>query len=355
MVKEDYFVMVDHKALEAFLIQAYEKAGLPHDDAAVLSESLVRANLRGFDSHGVLLAPMYFKRMQMGGIDVETETQVISDTGCTAVIAGGNGVGQVVSYRAMQLAIEKAGQYGVGVVGARNSNHFGATGYWAMMALEHDMIGMAMTNTSPLMAPWGGTTPVLGSSPLAVAIPAGKEYPVVLDMATTMVAGGKLRIKAMREEKIPMGWAVGPDNEPTDDPNEALKGHILPLGGVCAYKGYGLALMVDILSAVLMGASFGTVPALDAKVRDLGHYFQAIKVSNFMSLEEFKPRVDTLLQQLLASELEPGMERVYYAGLREYLAEEERRSQGLPLDGPVYDNLEKMSEELGVPFNIRLS
>lgn len=355
MVKEDYFVRVNHKALEEFLSHSYEKVGVPHDDATVLSESLVEANLRGIDCHGVLLAPMYLKRMQGGGIDTRTETQVISDTGCTAVLAGGNGVGQVVSYRAMRLAIEKAEQYGVGVVGVRNSNHFGATGYWAMMALEHDMIGLAMTNTSPLMAPWGGTTPVLGSSPLAAAIPAGKEFPVVLDMATTMVAGGKLRIAAMRGEKIPIGWALGPDHKPTDDPNEALKGHILPLGGVCAYKGYGLALMVDILSAVLMGASFGTAPALDAKVRDLGHYFQAVKISNFMPIEEFKARMDTLLQQLKASELEPGVERVYYAGEMEYLAEKERRSHGIPLDGPVYDSLEKMGEELEVSFNIRVA
>jgi LDH2 family malate/lactate/ureidoglycolate dehydrogenase len=205
------------------------------------------------------------------------------------------------------------------------------------------------------MPPWGGTTPVLGSSPLAVAIPAAKEYPVVLDMATTMVAGGKIRVAAMRGEKIPIGWATGPDNEPTDDPNVALKGGFLPLGGVSGYKGYGLALVVDSLSAVMMGASFGTAPALDAKVRDLGHYFQVINVSHFMPVEEFKARMDELLQELKASELQPGVGRVYYAGEKEYLTEQERRSTGLPLDGPVYDNLQKMSEELDIPLNVRLS
>lgn len=350
-----YFVTVDSERLEAFLAQLYESVGVPPDDAKLLSETVVVASLRGISSHGVLLAPMYFKRLQSGGVVAKTETTVLSDAGCTAVISGGNGIGQVVSQRAMQMAIEKAREYGVGVVGARNSNHFGATGYWSMMALEHGMIGIAMTNTSPLMAPWGGTTAVLGSSPLAVAIPAGKEYPVVLDYATTTVAGGKLRVAAMRGEKIPLGWAVGPDNQVTDDPNEALKGRILPMGGIVGYKGFALALVVDTLSAVLMGSAFGTAPALDAKVRDLGHYFQAINVSNFMPLDEFTSRMDTLLKQLGESELEPGVESIHYPGQKAYRTELERREKGLPLDGPVYKDLEKLSEELGMPLDIRLS
>lgn len=222
------------------------------------------------------------------------------------------------------------------------------------MALKRDMIGIAMTNTSPLMAPWGGTTPVLGSSPISVAIPAGKEAPVLLDMATTMIAGGKLKVAQMRGEKIPAGWAIGPDNQPTEDPTVALKGRILPLGGVSAYKGYGLALVVDILSAVLMGAGFGTAITLDSKgPRNLGHFFQAINVANFMPVDEFKSRVDTLLQELKSSELEPGCERVYYAGEPEALTEAEQRQNGLRLDGPIYKDLETMGQEAGVPVNFR--
>lgn len=351
----DYFVTVDSERLEEFLAQAFESVGVPSDDARLLSETLVVASLRGIDSHGVLLAYMYFKRLQNGAWVATTETDVLSDAGCTAVISGGNGIGQVVSQRAMQMAIEKAKVHGIGVVGARNSNHYGAAGYWAMMALDHGMIGLSMTNTSPLMAPWGGTTAVLGSSPLAVAIPAGKEYPVVVDFATTAVAGGKLRVAAMRGKKIPLGWAVGPDNQVTDDPNEALKGRILPMGGIVGYKGFGLALVVDTLSAVLMGSAFGTAPALDAQVRDLGHYFQAINISNFMPLDEFTSRMDALLRQLGESELEPGVESIHYPGQKAYRTEQERRKNGLPLDGPVYNDMEKLSEELGIALDVRLS
>ncbi|HBY93215.1 MAG TPA: lactate dehydrogenase [Chloroflexi bacterium] len=351
---DDYFVTVDHKGLLDFLTEVYQRVGLSAGNAALVADSLVTPSLQGNPSHGVLLAYGYFRRLQAGNPDPKAVPEVISDSGATAVIDGKNAMGQMVSALAMRLAIDKARDYGVGIVGARATNHFGATGYWSSMALKSDMIGIAMTNTSPLMAPWGGTTPVLGSSPVSVAIPAGREAPVLLDMATTMVAGGKLRVAQMRGEKIPIGWAVGADNQLTDDPAAALKGHILPLGGVCGYKGYGLALVVDILSAVLMGAGFGTAIKLDSKdPRNLGHYFQAIDVSRLMPVDEFKARVDALLQELKSSELEPGVERVYYAGEMEAVFAEEQRRNGLRLDGPVYKDLEKIGAEVGVPVTFR--
>lgn len=353
-MEDGYFVTVDHEALRAFLTQVYQRVGLEADAAALLADSLVTPSLQGNESHGLLLAYNYFRRLRAGNPDPKAVPEVISDVGCTVVLDGKNAIGQVVSAHAMGLAMDKARQYGVGIVGARATNHFGPAGYWSSMALKRDMIGIAMTNTSPLMAPWGGTTPVLGSSPISVAIPAGKEAPVLLDMATTMIAGGKLKVAQMRGEKIPAGWAIGPDNQPTEDPTVALKGRILPLGGVSAYKGYGLALVVDILSAVLMGAGFGTAITLDSKgPRNLGHFFQAINVANFMPVDEFKSRVDTLLQELKSSELEPGCERVYYAGEPEALTEAEQRQNGLRLDGPIYKDLETMGQEAGVPVNFR--
>ena len=282
-----------------------------------------------------------------GGDNPRPNVHVVTETEATAVVDGDHGLGQVVSKRAMEIAIAKARGAGVGLVGARNTHHFGASAYWAQMALPHDMIGIVTTNGGPIMAPWGGLTRSLCNDAFGVAVPAGEEWPIVLDMATSVVAGGKLDVAIRKGERIPSGWALNLKGEPTNDPREARAGLLLPMAG---YKGYGLTVVFEVLAAVLTGARFARYvqPRTPTEHREIGHFFEAIQVAAFMPVDSFKARVDDLIRQMRSSERAPGVERIFVPGEPEHENRARHLAEGIPMMTTVLEDLQALADRLGV-------
>ena len=354
--------------LRAFCVRVFEKLDVPTADAEITTDVLLAANLRGIDSHGVARLRRYVKGLQDGVMLAQPEEKMVSETATTALIDAGAGLGQPVSYRAMKLAIEKAGRYGTGFVTVRNSNHYGIAGYYAMTAMEHDMIGISMTNAAVSVVPTFGRDAMLGTNPIAVAAPAGQERPFVLDMATSTVPRGKLEVYNRQEKPLPLGWATDETGTPTTDAARVLDnmlarrgGGLLPLGGagkeLRGYKGYGLALLVDILSGVLPGAGYAdniyprTTPEGKPLPADVGHFFGAIKVAAFRPLDEFKATMDDIIQRLKATPKAEDAERIYIHGEKEY-EEAELRAKGIPLGPKVEADLKAIAEELGVEYDL---
>ncbi|HUE76283.1 MAG TPA: Ldh family oxidoreductase [Chloroflexota bacterium] len=327
---------VDGKALRQLVERIFQQEGLSNEDAAVVADSLVAADERGVYSHGVMRVATYVKALRSGGMRADARPSVVSNEGANAVIDGQWTMGQVGSNRAMVLAIEKAREHGVGLVGLRNSHHCGAMAYWAMMALPADCIGFATTNAGMNMAPWGGVDKIIGNNPFAVAIPTNRDWPMVLDMATSVVAGGKLDIASIRGQKIPLDWALGPDGQPTDDPRQARLGTLLPVGGP---KGYGMAVMLDVLAGVLTGARFGGGLGPGGS----GQFFMAIRVDAFMPVVEFKSRMDEMIDQINHSTRAEGVERIYVPGEIEFDLQRRRETEGLLVESAIMEELESLA------------
>jgi LDH2 family malate/lactate/ureidoglycolate dehydrogenase len=264
---------------------------------------------------------------------------------------GDDGMGLVVSRPAMTLAMEKAAEHGIGAVTIRNSNHYGMAAYWSMMALERDMIGYTTTNASPTMAPWGGITLSHGNNPISYSIPAGKEWPLVLDIAMSVVAKGKLRLAALKNEPIPSGWAMDKFGQPTTDVQDAIDGILMPIAG---HKGYGMALVNDVLSGILSGGLSGSdIPQARAGggVMKMGycHFFMALDISHFTPVAEFKERVDRLVRMMKSSQLAPGQNKIYLPGEIEFETEHQRLREGIPYDRSILSQLEKLARDLNMP------
>jgi len=361
-------VLVSAEALRAFCAQVFEKLGVSHDDAKITSDVLVAADLRGVDSHGVARLSRYANYLKDGRARAQFEARIVHETPSTAVIDGAAGLGPPVAYRAMQLAISKARDNYVGFVAVRNSNHFGIAGYYAMMALEYDMIGMSASNAKPVVLPTFGREAVLGTNPISIAVPAGRERAFVLDMATSTVAQGKVEICEREGKPIPLGWATDEKGRPTSDPTLVLRnigdrigGGLLPLGGMGeelgGHKGYGLALVVDIFTALLSGAAFSdlTYP-VDENDRPLpaniGHFLGAIRVDGFRPLSEFKATMDGLIRRIKSSSKLEGANRIYIHGEKEFETSERRQREGIPLCHEVAVDLQTIAKDLGlrVPF-----
>ncbi|HLZ10467.1 MAG TPA: Ldh family oxidoreductase, partial [Chloroflexota bacterium] len=277
--------LIRPKRLEEAVIAIFEGVGQPPGDTAIVADSLVQADLRGVSSHGVVRVPTYVAGLRDGSINPRPALDVVVDSGSRAVVDGDNGMGQVAAQRATELAIDLARRHGIGAVGLRRSRHCGAMAYWANQALAADCIGIATTNAGLNMAPTGGRDKIVGNNPVAIAVPTNLQWPFVLDMATSVVAGGKLDVAAIRGEKIPLDWATDTDGRPTDDAVVGRRGLLLPVGGP---KGYGLAVILDVLSGVLTGARFGggLGPA------GSGQFFMAVQIEGFMPVAEFKNRMD---------------------------------------------------------------
>src|SRR5262249_40717720 len=276
----------------------FQACDMSIEDARLLAETLVEADLRGCHSHGVLRVPEYVWKLRQGGANPRGKPFVVRDAKTALVVDGGNSMGQIGSHFAMREAIRRAREYNLALAAVRGSNHCGAMAYYAMLPLTEDMIGIASTNCLPTMAPWGGVDKILGINPLAVAIPAGEEYPIVFDAAFSGSSHGKIRVYHQKGEPIPSDWAFDADGRPTTDPAEALHGLMQPIGG---YKGAGLALMMGILSTLLSGASYGSELGnmVDGpKAGQDGHFYLAVKVSAFVELSEFKRRVDGIIRQI---------------------------------------------------------
>lgn len=336
-----------------FSAECLHKLGLSEGDAELTARSLVWASLRGVDSHGLVLLKEYAERIRLGGIDPVSSASIVTETATTAVMDAGSGVGQVAASQAMKLAIEKAAQTGVGMVGVRNSSHFGAAAFYSMMAVEHQMIGFASTNAPPSMAPWGGKARLLGTNPFSVAIPAKTYPPIVLDMATSASAWGKVFIAMQQGKKIPLTWVLDKNGEPTDDPAIALDGGLIqPLGG---YKGYGLSLMVDILTGVLTGGAFADhLPAWNDKAQpqQCGHLLAAVRIDAFIEYNDFCERIDELITTIKHSPLAANSDRIYVPGEIEYESEQQRRAHGIPVHAALKEDLITLAADLGVtsPF-----
>ncbi|MBC7257756.1 MAG: Ldh family oxidoreductase [Chloroflexi bacterium] len=334
------------------LVQACErllqKVGVPPDEARIIAEIVVEADLRGVESHGLLRLPAYVHRVQAGLMTPKTEVKVVRERSASVLLDAQRGFGQVAGVRAMAQAMERARQHGVGVAAVRNANHFGIAAYYAMMALPHRMIGVVTANAAPSMAAWGGAAPVLGTNPVCIAIPTGGDVDIVLDMASSVVARGKIRLAANKGERIPLGWALDAQGRPTDDPKAALDGTLVPIGGP---KGYGLALAIDVLSGVLTGADFGTRLT---SVHDLqqpssvGFVTQALDISAFADWDDFCRDMQSLVQEILHSPRAPGVERIYLPGEIEWLKRQDRLQNGVPVPASVLVGIRGLAQELGV-------
>jgi LDH2 family malate/lactate/ureidoglycolate dehydrogenase len=318
---------------------------VPGNDAVTVAESLVQADLRGVNTHGAVRMPIYVNRLRKGIFNPTPDIRTIHESQTTAIVDGDFGLGQVVGSKAMQLAIKKADTSEVGIVGVKNSHHFGAAAYYSMMALTKDMIGFACSNQVPLMPAPGGAKKVVGNNPFSFAIPAGKELPIVFDMACSVAAQGKIIIASKRGESIPEGWATDCKGIPTTKPFEALEGFLLPVGG---HKGYGLALIVDILSGILSGAT------LDRSFTDMtknfinDHFFMAIKINNFLDPSLFKVQIDNRIKEIKNSPLAPGVKEVFLPGEIEFRTADRRKGEGIPYPHAVVEELLKMAEEFNL-------
>jgi LDH2 family malate/lactate/ureidoglycolate dehydrogenase len=327
-----------------------EHLDLPAQDAREVAECLVMAELRGVDSHGLIRLPVYARRIQAKVAKARPEIRVESRYSAVALLDGDNGLGPVVGSRAMEEAVRLAETCGVGYVGVRSSNHFGAAAFYVEKAIRRGCIGCAVSNAPPNMAAFGGRERFLGTNPLAIGIPAGEERPLVFDASSSVVARGKIIVAAERNLPIPEGWAIDPEGRPTTDARAALAGAVLPFGGP---KGSAISFIIDILSGVLTGASFAlhlnTLENLNA-VQNLGHTFVALRTDLFLPAAEFARRMDEILRMLKNSPAAAGVARVLAPGELEFDTEARHRESGLPLANEVVRQLVDLGRQVNVEF-----
>ncbi|KAE8418911.1 Malate/L-lactate dehydrogenase [Aspergillus pseudocaelatus] len=333
---------------ESFTTKVLTANGVPLENATIISKCLVQADLRGVDTHGINRIPSYMERIRQGVLEAEAQPALNQITPVVAQIDGQNGFGFVAAHMGMARAIEMAREYGIGFVSVKHSNHFGMSAWIVQQALDAGMMSLVFTNSSPALPVWGGREKLMGVSPLACGAPAGKEKPFILDMAPSIAARGKIYKAARRGEKIPTDWALDGEGRQTDDPNRALEGVMLPMGGP---KGSALAVMMDVFSGVLSGSAFAghvTGPYDPSKPADVGHFLVAIKPDLFMGLDDFKERMDYLYQRVVGSEKMAGVDRIYYPGEIEQITREERVKSGIPFVQAEIDALNKEADKVGV-------
>jgi LDH2 family malate/lactate/ureidoglycolate dehydrogenase len=344
-------VRIPTQRVQRFLGTAFEKLGLPSEDAATVARLMTAAEVQGSDGHGVIRLIPYARRIRAGGMNLKPNIRVVKEKAAMALIDGDNGMGHLVMQRAAQIAIEKAKTCGIAWVGARLSNHAGPASLYARMVMEQDMIGMyyAVGNANHL-PPWGGLDMLLSTNPIAVAVPAGEEPPIVLDMATTVAAYGKVKAKAQRGEQMPEGWMIDRTGKPLTDPKRSEEGFLMPIGG---YKGYGLALVVGILAGTLNGAAMGSETIDfnkdDVTVTNTGQAIIAIDPDAFGEIGEFKARVDKLIRELRGSERMPGVDRIWLPGEQSHERRIAYERDGLALPPSLLTQLDKLAKDLGIP------
>jgi len=350
-------VYVDPAKLTRFCSDVFQSLHVPESEAIIAADVLVQADLRGVDSHGVAhmnLDSFYLSGLLEGSINPQPKPAIRHETPSTALMDGDNGMGLIVGYHAMADAIARAEHVGSGWVAVHNTHHYGMAAYFAMMALPHNMIGISMTNAGPQMIPTFGSQPMIGTNPIAIAVPAHKEPDFVLDMATTVVAGGKFEIASRLGLQIPDSWGQDSSGRPTTDPNVANAARrYMPLGidrTNGSHKGYGLGASVDILTGVLSSAG----PSFLLPKGYCGHFFGAIRVDGFSTVEDFKDRMDQFLIGLKNTPPEQGHDRVYVAGEIEHEVKLVRSRHGIPLDQEVIERLRKISGRFEIPYEIEL-
>lgn len=354
---------IPFEQMEAYMKKVLMAAGLPEEDAAISADILIESDKRGIDSHGIgRLKPIYIDRIREGIINPITKVEIVKEGLTTAVLDGHNGMGQVVSKMAMQMAIDKAKVYGMGMVTVRNSNHYGIAGYYTTMATQAGMIGITGTNARPSIAPTFGVENMLGTNPMTFGIPTDEPFPFVLDCATSISQRGKIEVYQREGKTLPEGWVIGADGTARVDTEQVLKdlvsggAALAPLGGIGeelgGYKGYGYATVVEILSAALQGGAFlkalsGISNGEKVPYR-LGHFFIAIDVNAFTTLEEFTKITGDILRELRASTKAPGCDRIYTAGEKEYLAYCYRKDKGVPVNEALERDIKMIEEMYGI-------
>ncbi|MDR7418062.1 MAG: Ldh family oxidoreductase [Armatimonadota bacterium] len=341
---------ISHTALREFCTRVLEAAGAPAEHARITAEILVEADLRGIHSHGVSLLPTYVRRLRSGLTNPTPAIITVRSHGATALLDGDFGLGYVLGHTAMTTAIAKARQYGVGIVGVRRSTHYGMAGYYAMMAADARMVGYTTSNAGADMVPWQGARPALGNNPLAYAIPAGRHAAIVLDMACSVVARGRIRIAGLRGERIPHGWVLGD----IEDPRDAYAAPLAPFG---TYKGSGLAIVNEVLSAIVPAARLSIEIARTAPVcgeardpRGIGHLFMALDIAVFQPLDEFLGRVDALIDSIKATPPAEGCNEVLVPGEPEHRTRLKALREGIALHPALLDLLRPLSLEMDIPF-----
>jgi LDH2 family malate/lactate/ureidoglycolate dehydrogenase len=346
---------VSFPQLQDFIRTAFVALGLPEDDAATVATLMAQADQQGSDGHGVIRLPQYARRIRAGGFNVAPAIRVVQERAATALLDGDNGMGHLVMQRAADMAIEKARITGIAWVGAQWSNHAGPASLYARMPLAHDMIGLyfAVGNANHMPA-WGGLDMLLSTNPIAAAVPAGEEAPIVLDMASTVAAYGKVKAKAQRGEMMPEGWMIDRQGRPLTDPRRSEEGFLLPLGGMEAgYKGYGLAMLIGILAGTLNGAAMGR-DVVDFNhdqhsATNTGQAVCAIDISAFGDVAAFKARIDGLIRDLRGSERIPGVERIWMPGEQSNAKNLAHARDGIPIAPQLVENLARLASELGIP------
>jgi len=350
-----------YNRLWQFAYSVFKKINCPEDQARLATDVLLSADLRGIDSHGIARLSGYVRLWEVNRVNSNPGIKVVHETPSTAVVDGDSGLGLVIAPKAMEIAIQKATQVGTGWVAVKNSNHFGIAGYHSMMALKHDMIGMAMTNASPLVAPTFSIERLLGTNPICVAIPAGEQPPFVADFATTTAANGKLEILQRKNLEAPEGWIQKKDGSISTNPNELKDGGaLLPLGGDRehgSHKGFCLGAWVDIFSAVLSGANYGPwvppfvsflAPPANPVGDGIGHFFGAMRVDAFRPADEFKKHMDNWITRFRLAKTVAGKDQVIIPGDPERESEAIRRAEGIPLNPKVTEDLEELGKKLGI-------
>ena len=347
-------IKIKEQDLRTFCEEICFKLGLPKEHIYDLVDSLIFANLRGIDSHGIMRLPSYIRRLTAGGCKINPKIKIIKKDSSIVLIDGDSGLGQVVGMQAVKLAVEKAKNKGISIVGANNSSHYGAASYYSIKMAEVNMIGFSMTNGEPVMAAWGGKKRLIGNHPISIAAPYLPGKPVVLDIATSKVSGGKVRLAAKNEQKIPEDWIIDKYGKKTNNPNElALGGALLPFG---EYKGYGLAVMIEILTSILMNAGILYHAKSGMKIfddpTDIGHCFIAINIESFISMRDFVKKVDWMVNEIKNTPLAEGVNEILVPGEIEYKVEQKRKAEGIPISEQVLEDMQKLSEDFQVPLYV---
>ena len=340
---------ISARDLQEFTKSVFTKVGVKEAHAETVAHHLVQANLRGVDSHGVARIPYYISGIRSREVNVNPKIKTVVDKKATALVDGDFALGQVAGKYATDLAIRKASEFGVGVVGVKRTSHVGMLAYYGMMIAEKKMVGQVFTNSPPFMAAAGGKKPILGTNPICITFPFDGTGPIVLDMATSESAAFKIMSAANKGESIPQGWAIDKDGNPTTSPKEALEGALLPFGG---YKGYGLAVAVELFSSVLLGAEWSTRVKF-AYYTEGGQYVQAVDVSHFRPYEEYLRDMKEVVRGIKTSGKGMAKDEVYLPGEKEAIIAAERSAGGIPIDAGLKRELTKVSEEFGVPLPLK--
>ncbi|MBV9891651.1 MAG: Ldh family oxidoreductase [Rhizobacter sp.] len=344
---------IDPQTLLDFATAVYVKAGMPEGDARLAADTLVQADLWGHQSHGVMRLSWYFARLKAGVCEATAKPEFVVDAGAIAVIDGHDAMGQVLTAHAAQEAVARAKKHGIGAVGLRNSNHFGTAMYFTLMAARRGCVGFLSTNASPAMAPWGGRKKTVGTNPWSWAAPAGSHAPMVLDIANTGVARGKIYLAKQKGLRIPEGWAINAAGAPTTDPAEAIEGIILPMA---QHKGYAIAVIMDMLSGVLTGSAFGPGvhgPYQTEQRSGAGQLLIALDIGAMQPLAEFEARMERLIADLKSVPLADGFDEIVYPGEIEARNDKRNRAEGVLLPADTLADLRRLGDELGIalPFN----